>query len=313
LKFTPKSRPLRQEHYRWMREGTPNFDDRVFTGVKELELIAKKEVKWVLPSTSILKALEEMAHSYRSLIVQNSTGSFKGLLTVMRLVNYLGGGDLFQIVERRHNFNLFSALSKEPVESIMEKNPVVVYVDEGIKEALARMVNYGAGILPVLNRENRVVGILTEHDLVKYLAGVVSLGLKVRDVMSSPVVTVGENATLKEAMETMVKYGFRRLPVVNDEGVVEGIITAVDIVRKFGTHELIERSTGGDIRDILVIPVTEIMVHDVAVAREDDDLASAVNTMLTRNISSVLVIDDEGVLKGIVTERDVLYAILAPK
>jgi len=214
LKFTPKSRPLRQEHYRWMREGTPNFDDRVFTGVKELELIAKKEVKWVLPSTSILKALEEMAHSYRSLIVQNSTGSFKGLLTVMRLVNYLGGGDLFQIVERRHNFNLFSALSKEPVESIMEKNPVVVYVDEGIKEALARMVNYGAGILPVLNRENRVVGILTEHDLVKYLAGVVSLGLKVRDVMSSPVVTVGENATLKEAMETMVKYGFRRLPVV---------------------------------------------------------------------------------------------------
>lgn len=313
MKFTPKSRPLRQEHYRWMREGTPNFDDRVFTGVKELELIAKKEVKWVLPSTSILKALEEMAHSYRSLIVQNSTGSFKGLLTVMRIVNYLGGGDLFQIVERRHNFNLFSALSKEPVESIMEKNPVVVYVDEGIKEALARMVNYGAGILPVLNRENRVVGILTEHDLVKYLAGVVSLGLKVGDVMSSPVVTVGENATLKEAMETMVKYGFRRLPVVNDEGVVEGIITAVDIVRKFGTHELIERSTGGDIRDILVIPVTEIMVHDVAVAREDDDLASAVNTMLTRNISSVLVIDDEGVLKGIVTERDVLYAILAPK
>lgn len=313
MKFTPKSRPLRQEHYRWMREGTPNFDDRVFTGIKELELIAKKEVKWVLPSTSILKALEEMAHSYRSLIVQNSTGSFKGLLTVMRLVNYLGGGDLFQIVERRHNFNLFSALSKEPVESIMEKNPVVVYVDEGIKEALARMVNYGAGILPVLNRENKVVGILTEHDLVKYLAGVVSLGLKVRDVMSSPVVTVGGNATLKEAMETMVKYGFRRLPVVNDEGVVEGIITAVDIVRKFGTHELIERSTGGDIRDILVIPVTEIMVHDVAVAREDDDLASAINTMLTRNISSVLVIDDEGVLKGIVTERDVLYAILAPK
>jgi len=153
-----------------------------------------------------------MAHSYRSLIVQNSTGSFKGLLTVMRLVNYLGGGDLFQIVERRHNFNLFSALSKEPVESIMEKNPVVVYVDEGIKEALARMVNYGAGILPVLNRENRVVGILTEHDLVKYLAGVVSLGLKVGDVMSSPVVTVGENATFKRSNgEQWLKYGFRRL------------------------------------------------------------------------------------------------------
>jgi len=313
LKYTPKPRPLRQEHYRWMREGTPNFDDNVFRHIKELEFIARKEVKWVLPSTPIIRALEEMYRSYRSLVVLNTSGLFTGLLTTMKIVNYLGGGDLFQIVEKRHRYNLFNALSKEPVESIMEKNPVTVYVDEGIKETLGRMVIYGAGIIPVLERDGRVIGVITEHDLVKYLSGLASIGVKIREVMSSPVITVNEDASLKEAMETMVRYGFRRTPVVSSDGAVVGLITAVDVVRGFGSHKLIERAVGGDIREVLSIPVADLMVRDVAVVREEDDLVEAVNTMLSRNISSVLVVDEEGVLRGIVTERDVLYAILAPK
>lgn len=295
-----------------MREGTPNFDDRVFEHVSELEVVAKRDVKWVSPVTPIMKALEEMAHSYRSLVVL-SAGFFAGLVTVMKVVDYLGGGELFQIVEKKHGHNLYSALNKEPVESITEKNPVVVYVDEGLREALARMIVYGAGILPVLERNGKVYGILTEHDFVKYLAGAVSIGLKARNCMSSPVITASENATLKEAMETMVRYGFRRLPVVSEDSAVSGIITAIDIVREIGTHSLIERSRSGDIRELLVIPVSDIMVRDVATAHLDDDLAQVVSTMLSRNVSSVLVVNDEGVLKGIITERDVLYAIVTPK
>ncbi|MEM0002046.1 MAG: CBS domain-containing protein [Desulfurococcaceae archaeon] len=309
----PKSRPLRQEHYRWMREGTPNFNDKVFQYISELEIIAKKDVKWVYSSTPIMKVIEEMAHSYRSLVVLSQSGLFSGLITAMRVVEYLGGGDLFEIVAKRHYYNIFSALNKEPVENIMVKNPVVVYVDEGIKEALSRMITYGAGVIPVLERNGKIYGILTEHDLVKYLAGVVSIGLKIKEAMSTPVVTIAENSTLREAMEKMVKFGFRRLPVVDREGMISGLITAIDIVREFGTHNIVRRINSEDIRDILTLPVSEIMVKDVAVVHMDDDLADAVGTMLSKNISSVLVIDDEGALKGIVTERDVLYAIVAPK
>jgi len=175
------------------------------------------------------------------------------------------------------------------------------------------MVMYGAGIVPVLDREGRVRGVLSEHDLVKYLAGVVSIGLKIRDIMSTPVVTVNENSTLKETMETMVKYGFRRTPVVDKDNVVVGLVTAVDIIREFGTHRLIARSTSGDIREVLNIPVSEIMVKEVAVVKEDDDVAEAAGIMLSRNISSLLVVDEDMTLKGIVTERDVLYSIIAPK
>jgi len=313
LRLNPKSRPFRQEHYRWMREGAPNFDDRVFQRVSELELIARKDVKRVYTSTPIIRALEEMAHSYRSLVVVKAGDYFAGLLTTMKVVNYLGGGELFRIVETRHNFNVFSALSREPVETIMEANPVVAFIDEDVRAVLTKMVTYGAGIVPIVSRDWRVVGVVTEHDFVKYLAGAVSIGLKARDIMSSPVVTVREDQTLKEAMETMVKYGFRRVPVVTEDGVVTGILTAVDVVRGFGTHKLLERTVSGDIREVLSTPVTDLMVTDLATAHEDEELSSVVNTMLSRNVSSVLVVDNDGILKGIITERDVLYAILAPK
>ena len=313
MRLNPKSRPFRQEHYRWMREGAPNFDDRVFQRVSELELIARKDVKRVYTSTPIIRALEEMAHSYRSLVVVKAGDYFAGLLTTMKVVDYLGGGELFRIVETRHNFNVFSALSREPVETIMEANPVVAFIDEDVRAVLTKMVTYGAGIVPIVSRDWRVVGVVTEHDFVKYLAGAVSIGLKARDIMSSPVVTVREDQTLKEAMETMVKYGFRRVPVVTEDGVVTGILTAVDVVRGFGTHKLLERTVSGDIREVLSTPIVDLMVTDLATAHEDEELSSVVNTMLSRNVSSVLVVDNDGVLKGIITERDVLYAILAPK
>lgn len=313
MRFTPKSRPFRQDHYRWMREGMPNFDDSIFKHISELEIIAKKDVKYVYPSTTVLRALEQMAYSFRSMPVIQPGGVFEGLLTVMRLVNYLGGGELFEIIEKRHNYDVFSALKREIVECVMEKNPVIVYADEGIKEALNRMIMYGAGILPVLDREGKLKGIVTEHDFVKYLSGSVSIGLKVKDIMSSPVITISQSNSLEEALKTMIKYGFRRLPVVDEDQVVIGILTAVDVVKGFGTHELLKYTSTGDIRDILSIPVSEVMVKEAAVVFPEDDLSTAINTMLSRNISSVLVADEDGVLKGIVTERDVLYSIVAPK
>lgn len=309
--FTPKVRVFRQDHYRWMREGMPNFDDQVFQKIRELEVIAKKDVKSISPVAPVMKAVEEMASSYRSLVVQ-SANTFVGIVTTMSVVNYLGGGELFNIVASRHNYDLYSALYNEPVESITVKNPVYVYVDEGLKEALTRMVIYGAGILPVLNRNGSVYGVITEHDLVKYLQGLVSAGVKVSQCMSSPVITISSGATLKEAMETMVRYGFRRLPVIEDN-VVVGIITSVDIVRALGTHRLLERVSSRDLRDVVSIPVEELMTTNLVTVEPDEDLASAVNTMLSRNVSSVLVVGKDNVLKGIVTERDVLYAILMPK
>ncbi|MEM3926865.1 MAG: CBS domain-containing protein [Desulfurococcaceae archaeon] len=303
----------RLDHYRWLRsDGMPNFNDKVFSYLGELHIMAKRDVRYVHPSTSVMKAVEEMAQHYRSLLVLSPSGkTLTGVITAMDVVNYMGGGELFMIIEKRHGYSIYSALNNEVVETIMERNPVFAYVDEDLKSALAKMVMHGVGILPVVERDGSVHGIITEHDLVSYLVGVVSLGLKARDYMSKPVITVDKDSSLKEVMETMVKYGFRRLPIVEDN-VLVGLITAIDIVRLFGKHEVFEHMSSDDIRDLLVQPVHKYMVTDIVVAMPEDDLAKVVREMFSRDVSSALIIDENGVLQGIITERDILYALLTP-
>jgi len=305
-----KPRPHRRvDPYRWLRsDGTPNFNDSIYRAEKELYLIARREPRVVSPSTTIIHALEEMATHGRSLLVSPAGRKLSGLLTLGDVVNYLGGGEYFNIVSNRHGYNIYSALEKEIVETIMVRNPVYLYVDDKLVKVLETMIVYGIGVVPVLNRDNTIYGVITEHDLVRYLNGIVSTGLKINEVMSKPVVTLESGSTLREALVKMVTYGFRRLPVTSGN-VVVGILTAMDVVKYFGSHRAMEDAVDGDIRTVLSKNVDELMTRDLVTVRPDDDLAVAIQEMLSRNVSSVLVVDDAGVIQGIITERDVLYAL----
>ncbi len=300
--------PRRIEKHRWLRsDGTPNFDDRIYKTTEEMEIIAKKPVAQTSPQTPILEAIEEMAKGYRSLVVTVSD-KLAGLLLSTHIVNYLGGGEYFNIVKERHKYNIFSALEKEHVATIMEKEPIVAYIDEKLPQILEKMVMNEIGIIPILLKDGRVYGIITEHDLIKYLSTGVRMGVKASEVMTSPVVTVTSGDPLKKAMETMIKYGFRRVPVTSDN-VVLGIITAMDIIKYFGTHEAFKRTTSGDIRESLSIPVDDIMVRDLLVVKPNEDLGEVAYKMTNKNVGSALVVNDKMELLGIITERDILYAL----
>ncbi len=304
--------PRRVERHRWLRsDGTPNFDDRIYRKREELEIIARKPVVTVSPSTPLLEAAEMMAKGYRSLLV-STAGLLEGLLVAMDLVNYLGGGEYFKAVEERHGYNIYSALEKESVERIMNPEPIVAYIDEKLSDLLVKMVEHGIGVLPVITRDKKIYGIVTEKDILEYLSYAVQIGVKIRDIMTSPVITINADATLRDAMETMVRHGFRRLPVVKD-GIVYGIVSAMDIVRFFGTHEAFRHTVTGDIREILRVPVDAVMRREIATVRPDDDAEAAARIMAEKNIGSVLVTTPSNELLGIVTERDILYAVVVPK
>jgi CBS domain-containing protein len=304
--------PRRVEKHRWLRsDGKPNFQDRIYKNMEELELIAKKPVAKVSESTPLLTATEEMARGYRSLIVCRG-GKLAGLLLSTHLINYLGGGDYFKIVKERHSYNVYSALEKEPVETIMERNPIVAYIDEKLPNILEKMVLHEIGIVPVTLRDGTIYGIITEHDIVKYLSSTVRVGITVSEVMTSPAISIGSNASLGETMQTMIKYGFRRLPVVEDN-IVEGIIGAMDIVKFFGTHKAFEKTVHGDIREILQTPLNELYRKDVYTITPEEDVCEAARIMLDKNVGSLLVVNDKMELLGIITERDVLYALVAER
>lgn len=120
------------------------------------------------------------------------------------------------------------------VKDIMVKNPVTVYSERSVREAALAMERSAVGCVLVTNDDGgqRVVGILTERDLVRRVLtkeGDVP-GTKVKSIMSSPLIVIDSGATLEEAAKMMERNGVRRLPVVDQGGLV-GVVTVDDLAK----------------------------------------------------------------------------------
>ncbi|MEM1670794.1 MAG: CBS domain-containing protein [Archaeoglobaceae archaeon] len=118
-----------------------------------------------------------------------------------------------------------------PVKEIMTRDVCKASIDENIHSVAKRMVEYGVGSAVIMDG-NKPVGIVTEKDLIaKVVAKNKSpSSVKVREVMSSPLITIKPTTSIREAASIMTKKGIRRLPVVNENGELVGIITDNDIL-----------------------------------------------------------------------------------
>ena len=82
------------------------------------------------------------------------------------------------------------------------------------------------------SNKNNPVGIITERDIVNYLSSPLgNLLMQVKEIMSKPLVTALETQSLIDALQTMQKNNFRRIPIVNKEGMLVGIVTDKDIFK----------------------------------------------------------------------------------
>ena len=305
--------PRRPEGIRWLRsDGMPNFSDRVHKHPGDAKIIAKRPVYTTTKTSTILMAAEEMTrHNVRALpVVHPSNEKLEGMVTAMDLVNYFGGGDLYNIVRNRHHGNIYSALLREHVESIMNPNPAYVTIYDKLPKILEVMVLKGVGVVPVVVEDGSIWGIITEHDLVRELVEKI-VGVKVGEVMTKEVITLPANATIKEAAETMVKYGIRRLPLLEGDN-IWGIVTAKDIVRFFGSHDVFRYIEGDSFEEALKAPVKLVTAPGYHTITPDADVGEAATRMAEKGTSSLLVVED-GKLVGIITERDILYAIAAKR
>ncbi len=303
--FLTRSRP---EGVRWLRsDGTPNWSQRIAEKVGDAALLASRPPRTVQHTATILDAARAIyEYRVRGLIVVDSSGVLRGVLLTTDLVNYLGGGEYYRIVEIRHGDNIFKALSNESVASIYNPGPVYVDRSASLISVLQLMIAEGIGFMPVVYEDGVVYGVITEHDLVKHLADK-KVGRKVRDSMTETIVMVDAEAPLREAARLMVTHGFRRLPVVSD-GEVKGMLTAKDYVSFFGSNEAFKAVEEGRMSEALSIPVYEVMRPEVYTIGPDADVGDAAREMLEKGVSSLLVVED-GEVKGIITERDVLVAV----
>jgi CBS domain-containing protein len=143
------------------------------------------------------------------------------------------------------------------VRDVMTTDVVVAAPDTPLAELIQRMLIWGVGGLPVVGEDRRVVGVVTEADLVarrgfdaapRRLLSIVddtlharhnrwclkAAGLVAEEIMTVPAQTVHPDTDLRRAASLMITLAIKQLPVVDDDGRLVGIIAQRDILRLLG-------------------------------------------------------------------------------
>jgi CBS domain-containing protein len=122
------------------------------------------------------------------------------------------------------------------VQDVMTRNVRSCRLDSNLAEAVKDMWEADCGVLPVVGHDNRVVGVITDRDICIAVAtkGRTADRIAVREVVRDHVHTCLSTETTTAALKTMQAHKVRRLPVVDVEGHLEGILSLNDIATHAG-------------------------------------------------------------------------------
>jgi CBS domain-containing protein len=271
---------------------------------RQVSEISTADVITVSPRMSIIGAVETMAEKgFRRLPVTDSgTGKVLGIVTAGDIVNFIGGGEKFNLVSRKHKGNMISALN-DSVREIMSPKVLSVKENARIHDVASLIVEKKCGGIPILDDEGVIKGIVTERDILKVM-NYQDSQLTVRDVMTrSPYVTSPDNTVTNVAKE-MISHKFRRLPVVSED-VLFGIVTAMDIMKYVGNGGVFKKMVTGNVSDIMSVSVREVMSGNLFTISPDVLTKDAAIQMVEKNVGALPVIEDSN-LVGVITEFDVV-------
>jgi CBS domain-containing protein len=117
------------------------------------------------------------------------------------------------------------------VRTIMNDRVITVGPEDSLLDVAREIAAHGIGAVPVVDQEQRLVGIVSTTDLMNLLHGGGRLtGRTAREVMSETPISIDEFATAEEAIGLMRNALIRHLPVTREERLV-GLVTASDLIR----------------------------------------------------------------------------------
>ncbi|MFD7708329.1 CBS domain-containing protein [Streptomyces sp. NPDC059785] len=166
------------------------------------------------------------------------------------------------------------------VSDVMTHTVVAVGREAPFKEIVQLMGQWKVSALPVLEGEGRVVGVVSEADLLHkeefrdsdpdrftqlhHLSDLAKAGaLTAEDLMSAPAVTVHAGAALAQAARIMARRKVKRLPVVSDAGLLEGLVSRADLLKVFlrPDEEIAEEVREEVVAHVFPAPVEPIVVE----------------------------------------------------
>jgi len=256
--------------------------------------------------SSVKDAVRMMAEkSVRHALVSDDCKRLDGVISAKDILNYLGGGDKFELVKSDLGGDIGHALDS-PIASVMNRAPVTGFVDMPLPELMSLMAQHDIGMLPLLDRRNVIWGGLSERHLFK-LFEESQMFVRVSEIMSKPLITMDGKGTILDAMRMMVKNDIRRIPVMN-EGNLWGIVTVKDVIRFLASRYVEEVISRGFSKYLFNINVSKIATTNPRTAGPDEDLSDAVKTMNLHDIGSLIIVSGNKPI-GMLTERDFLLKL----
>jgi CBS domain-containing protein len=155
------------------------------------------------------------------------------------------------------------------IGELMTTDPVAVGPETPLKDVAAILLEHRISGVPVIGERLEVLGVVSEADIIAKAAGPGEEGSRIiswlvgdrhvdtqkitartaAEAMGSPAITVGVADTVPEAARLMTERGIKRLPVVDDEGTLIGIVTRTDLVRAFTRSD---EEIAQELREVLV-------------------------------------------------------------
>jgi len=180
---------------------------------------------------------------------------------------------------------------------------------EDVRETARLLVEGDVRIAPVFRGE-QLTGIITTDGILSAVLDNLD-ALTVDQIYSEDVIDITAKSTVGQAINRLREHGISRLPVVDSNGSLTGVITTHDIVDfVVRDHERQHKGDRSGDRDrMLDLPVENLMTSPVLTVDPTESVKTAVERMFDREISGLVVTGDDQTVAGVITKTDVLRAL----
>ncbi|TMT87123.1 CBS domain-containing protein [Haloterrigena sp. H1] len=182
---------------------------------------------------------------------------------------------------------------------------------EDVRETARVLVESNAKVAPVFEH-GELWGVISNDDILEAVLDNLD-ALTVEDIYTDDPVTLREDDGVGKAINLLREHGISRLPILNENGYLSGVVTTHDIadfvIRKSDTTTTGDRV--GDSQRMLDVPVYDIMNSPVETTTLDATAKEAAEAMLKDDYAGLMVTpaDDDRVVIGIITKTDILRAL----
>jgi CBS domain-containing protein len=212
----------------------------------------------------------------------------------------------------------------QPVAAIMHAELTSAPVDTPVAHIVTLLLERGVRSLPIVDSAQRLVGIITDGDLLHRAGLTTRIGLQkelpddqahallnalrqspltAREIMTTPVISVQAEEPVRSAVARMVSHDLKRLPVIDDDGRLTGMVSRIDIFRAVEFRHSDDRDNEPPRSGR---SITDLMYTDAPTVGRDAGLEAIVQALETSGRRRVVVTDAERRVLGIITDGDLL-------